>query len=252
MILGIMLVNVAVGAFIGMTGVAGFLLPIYYMSVCKFNLMQSLVLSFSAFVGSSSIGTYYYYKTKLLDMKLVKKMAVGNIIGAIVGALSISYIPSNIAKITLYSIILISGIRTFISSINSNGFMEESIILKSKFVLPMLGMMIAFISTISGAGGALLTIPLFMVLNFDSKKSVGIGLSSTIFISITAVFIYVFKVNLKDISEILLLATIFHILGVIIGTKISPKINTIVLKKFIIVMSIAISIYMLYKLLLNN
>lgn len=106
MILGIILVNAAVGALIGLTGVAGFLLPIYYMSVCKFNVIQGLVLSFSAFVGSSSIGTYYYYKTELIEMRFVKKWQLGilylatifHILGVIIGTIISQKINTMILK----------------------------------------------------------------------------------------------------------------------------------------------------------
>lgn len=46
------LANLLIGAFVGLCGVAGFLLPMFYTSVLKLDVAESLALSFAAFIVS--------------------------------------------------------------------------------------------------------------------------------------------------------------------------------------------------------
>lgn len=60
MIIGV--ANLIVGGLIGLTGVAGFLLPMLYAGYLGMNVSESLVLSFFAFSISGLIGSWNYYK----------------------------------------------------------------------------------------------------------------------------------------------------------------------------------------------
>ena len=55
-----------VGGLIGMTGVAGFLLPMLYAGYLKMSVAESLALSFCAFFVSGVLGSWNYYKQKNL------------------------------------------------------------------------------------------------------------------------------------------------------------------------------------------
>ena len=247
MYFAIALVNIVVGAFIGMTGVAGFLLPIFYMNVCQFTNVQSLFLSFITFIISGCMGSWYYYKTEQIDLAVVKKLGIGNIAGAIIGALSLSYLSAQYAKTLLYVIVLLSGIWMLTSRNNKQSSDKQtSRLVGNSVFLCSAGAVIAFISTISGAGGPVLSIPCFSALGMNPKKAVGIGLCSSIFISFTATVIYFFKVDIFGIIGILLLASVSHGIGLLIGTRIAGKLNTVFLKKIIIFGSIGISLFMLH------
>lgn len=65
----ILLLNLLVGACIGLTGIAGFLLPMFYTGFLGMPAGESLALSFSAFLISGALGSVTYYRQGNLDLK---------------------------------------------------------------------------------------------------------------------------------------------------------------------------------------
>ena len=78
-------VNLVVGLLIGLTGVAGFLLPMFYAGSMNLPVAESLALSFAAFVVSGILGAWNYHKAGNLDLKFGLKLSAGSLIGAVVG-----------------------------------------------------------------------------------------------------------------------------------------------------------------------
>lgn len=79
----IALVNAVVGGCIGICGIAGFLLPMFYTGALGWDVTEALALSFLAFLVSGCIGSYNYYKEGNLDMPMPWKLGIGSFIGAI-------------------------------------------------------------------------------------------------------------------------------------------------------------------------
>ena len=63
------LLNFVVGGCIGLTGIAGFLLPMFYTGFLDMPSSASLALSFAAFLISGILGSVNYYKSGNLDLK---------------------------------------------------------------------------------------------------------------------------------------------------------------------------------------
>ena len=60
----IVIANILIGGMIGLTGIAGFLLPMLYSGFLGMSTMQGLALSFFAFLISGVLGAYNYYRAK--------------------------------------------------------------------------------------------------------------------------------------------------------------------------------------------
>ena len=61
----VILSNFGVGGLVGLTGVAGFLLPIVYTGLLQMSVTQGLALSFAAFILSGA-----------LDLSIIKKLEI--------------------------------------------------------------------------------------------------------------------------------------------------------------------------------
>lgn len=72
----VIMANVVVGACVGLTGVAGFLLPIIYTSLLGLGTTEGLALSFGAFIVSGLLGSVNYKKTGNLDVRFGLKLSV--------------------------------------------------------------------------------------------------------------------------------------------------------------------------------
>ena len=70
MLIGLMTAaaNLVVGVFVGLCGVAGFLLPMFYTTVLEMRVSQGLALSFSAFIVSGILGSWNFKKAGNLDV----------------------------------------------------------------------------------------------------------------------------------------------------------------------------------------
>ena len=106
----IVIANVLIGGMIGMTGIAGFLLPMLYSGFLGMPSVQGLALSFFAFLISGVLGAYNYYRAKHLDLKLAVWISAGSFVGAIGGVRLNLLIEEDMVKKILYLVVLLSGI----------------------------------------------------------------------------------------------------------------------------------------------
>ena len=103
----IALANIIVGTLVGISGIAGFLLPIIFVGYLKLNLSTALSLSFVSFLTSGIIGSYRYNKSGNLNLNFGIIVSIGSFIGAILGVKLNSMIPLETAKLFLYLVVLL-------------------------------------------------------------------------------------------------------------------------------------------------
>jgi len=239
----IFIINFIVGLLIGMTGVGGFILPLFYISVLKMEVKDSFALSFSAFLVSGVIGSLTYVRMKLLEYKLAIKVAVGAFIGGIIGVLISSFIPDNTIKIFLYIIVFFAGVSTLI---NQNSKKESPLLQDNLFIITF-SISVGIICSLAGAGGALIMVPVLIFLGYDVKKSVGIGIMSSVFVSLPAAIGYFIQSSDITLDVITIMHLAVHGLAVVIGARLSKIVNGRWLKLFIGFIAILSAIFLVMK-----
>lgn len=236
------IVNLIVGLLVGVCGIAGFLLPIFYVSVMGLNTAEALALSFSAFIVSGALGSINYYKEKLLDIKTAMIISAGSFAASFLGVKANLLIPEHVMQKVLYIVVLLSGLSILLRKNKDRGESSTHNIL----ILTAIGFVTGFICSISGAGGPILVLPILIMLGIEVHESVAIALFNSIFIGIPAASGYMLHSDLELIKPILPAAIIFHGIGVLIGSKSGSKINQDLLKKSVSVFSILIAVYKLF------
>ncbi len=103
-------VNLLVGACVGLTGLAGFLLPMFYSGFLGMPAVESLALSFAAFLVSGIFGSDIYHKSGNLDLRTAAVLSAGSFLGAIGGVKINLLIPEETMKVILYVVVLASGV----------------------------------------------------------------------------------------------------------------------------------------------
>lgn len=106
--------NLVVGALVGLCGVAGFLLPMFYTAGLGMSVTEGLALSFAAFIISGALDSWNYKKAGNLDVKFGLKLSIGSLIGAILGVKLNLIIPEEQVKVILYLVVLLSGISILV------------------------------------------------------------------------------------------------------------------------------------------
>lgn len=237
--------NLIVGACIGMTGVAGFLLPILYAGYMDMSVTESLALSFFAFLVSGVIGSVNYKKAGNLDLTFGVRLGIGSFAGAVIGVILNAFIPEQTVKILLYLVVLLSGISILLRKNRvSEGQIEQKILFGgSRTAVLLLGFVTGAVCAMSGAGGPVLVMPLLVAAGMQVRTAVGVALFDSIFIAIPAGAGYFLQSDMKTLLVPLLAAGVSHAAGVYGGSAQAEKIPQEILKKGIAVFSICIAIW---------
>lgn len=239
------LLNLLVGGCIGLTGIAGFLLPMFYTGFLGMPSSESLALSFAAFLISGILGSVNYYRSGNLELKTAGILSAGSFLGAIVGVKINLLIPEDTMKIILYLVVLLSGISILLrkEKPEKEGKKKE----KNKAVYFLLGVVTGAVCATSGAGGPVLVMPLLTLIGFPAHTAVGISLFDSIFIALPSAAGYLYAASgVKEIYYLLPVLLVAHGIGVFAGSKNAVKINQKLLKQIVAVGSIAIACVKLF------
>lgn len=240
----IIIANLLVGGMIGLTGIAGFLLPMLYSGFLGMPAAQGMALSFFAFLISGVLGAYNYYKAKNLDLKLALVISAGSLIGAVLGVRLNLMIDEAIVKRILYLVVLASGISILLRKEPAEKKTEE------RKPLP-LGLSIVFgavtgaLCALSGAGGPILVMPLLVALGVPVKTAVGVALFNSVFIAIPSCIGYSLQCDPQEMAVLLLVSMVSHGIGVWAGSKNAAVLKPEPLKKGVAVFSVLIAIFKL-------
>lgn len=248
--------NLIVGALVGLTGVAGFLLPIIYTGPLGLEVTEGLALSFAAFIVSGALGSFHYHRAGNLDVPFGLRLGAGSLAGAILGVKLNLIIPEHMVKTLLYVVVLLSGISILLRKDGAGKDKAEkqragqrpeawSIVRHLPATL-LLGFFTGAICALSGAGGPVLVMPLLVVLGINIRTAVGVALFDSVFIGLPACAGYLLQCSPVKLLPIMAVALIFHGTGVAFGSKNAVRINQTVLKKGIAVFSIMVAIWKLF------
>lgn len=245
--------NLLVGAFVGLTGVAGFLLPMLYAGGMGMSISQGLTLSFAAFIVSGILGSINYYRSGNLDLAFGLRLSAGSLLGAILGVALNLVIPEEQVKMLLYLVVLLSGISIILRKEKKEENLEKQGFQISEHLLATLGLgfITGTICALSGAGGPILVMPLLVVFGIPVRKAVGVSLFNSIFIGVPACAGYMLNTSISLILPILAVALIAHGIGVYFGSKNATCINQNYLKIGIAIFSILISLWKLGEIFLG-
>ena len=229
----VMAANLVVGAFVGLTGVAGFLLPIVYTGPLGMGVTEGLALSFAAFIVSGALGSVNYNKAGNLDIPFGIRLSLGSLAGAVLGVKLNLIIPESTVKVILYVVVLLSGISILLRKDKSQEEGGRAYVISDHLAATLiLGFVTGAVCSLSGAGGPVLVMPLLALFN-------------SVFIGIPACIGYMMQCSVKDLLPVMAAALVFHGIGVVYGSRNAVKINQILLKKGIAVFSILIAIWKL-------
>lgn len=241
-------VNLIIGLLIGWSGIAGFLLPIYFVSYLNLPVTSALAVSFFVFAISSAIGSYNYYKKGNLDLRISIVIGVGSLVGALIGVYLNLLIPARTVKLILYVVVLLSGLSILLrmnAGEKAEGSAGGSGILNSAPAVAAIGVVTGAICSISGAGGPILVMPLLVSLGMNVRTAIGVSLFDSVFIALPAFIGYMGQADFGELGSLLLICGVSHGIGVILGSRTAHRIRQKPLKIFVAIFSIAIAGYMI-------
>lgn len=193
---------------------------------------------------TTAAGSISHFKLKNISVSLVKKLAIPAIIGAIIGALSLTYVGEYYSKITktviaFYTLYL--GIQ-----ILSNAFKpKQNKALKRKTNLTRLGLIGGFIDSFAGGGWGPLVTGTLIKNAFTPRFAVGSSTVAKFILTITAAVTFFFTLGIQHwniILGLLIGGIITAPFSAMLTAKLPVKKMFIVIGILVIVMS-SITIY---------
>lgn len=193
---------------------------------------------------TTAAGSISHIKLKNVSKSLVKKLAIPAIIGAIIGALSLTYLGEYYSKITKTIIAFYTLYLGF--QILSNAFKpKQSRGLKRKTNLTRLGLIGGFIDSFAGGGWGPLVTGTLIKNTFTPRFAVGSSTVAKFILTITAAVTFFFTLGIQHWNIILGLlfgGIITAPFSAMLTAKLPVKKMFIVIGTLVIIMS-SITIY---------
>lgn len=258
----VVLANALVGASIGLTGIAGFLLPMFYAGFLGLAPVEGLALSFAAFIVSGVLGCPAYRKTGDLPLRASASLLAGSFIGAIAGARVGLLLPAEVLTVILYLVVLGSGASVLVrmaserrrasgpdAAAGGAGGEGDG---PSPAALFAVGLATAVVCAASGAGGPVLVVPLLMLLGIPARRAVAMALADSVAVGIPAAVGYFLGGSIgAAVWGLLPAALVAHGMGVAVGAHYASRIDAGLLKAIVAGGSIVIALIKLAQLALG-
>lgn len=240
--------SILIGLSLGLAGSGGSILTVPVL-VYMMGLNPLLATTSSLFIVgvTSLVGGLQAYSKKLVDFRTVTEFGIPSIFSVFITRhFLVPAIPDKILSIGSYVI----NKETFLMVVFAILMLAASVaMIKSKeatgtgapvtkraavrtLLLILLGLVIGMITGLLGAGGGFLIIPvLVIVLRIPVKRAIG---TSLLLIAINTLFGFLF--SLKQFTfdwKLLGIFTVLATIGLFIGSKISEKISSSSLRKYL-------------------
>jgi uncharacterized protein len=162
-------VAVVVGFFIGSVGVGGVLLIPALALLGSLDIHRAAATALFTFFFTGVLGTWLFYRRGSIDWRMAAPVCVGSVVFSYLGALVNSLLPPRPLALIIAAIIVFAGVYVLFPP-RSHGPSRTG---KEKWLLGGVGALAGFGSGLSGAGGALFSVPMMMALGFVPLAAIG-------------------------------------------------------------------------------
>lgn len=239
--LKIILMGLIIGILCGMFSAGGGLIAIpFFTSVMNFDEKKARTNTIFIILPMVVASAIVYRKFNLIDWKLGIKCGIGGAIGGFIGSKMLQKVNNKVLTVIFIAFLIFTGVRLLIQKWNAN--------YKGRFEVELISGLVAGIFTgIGMGGGAILVMILTTFLKINQKLAQASNLIFFIPTSIVAIIFNLKNKNIelkKDASII-----VFGVIGSIIGSLISAKLNTLILGKFFGAFLLAMAVYYIIKMI---
>jgi hypothetical protein len=272
----ILLLSLVVGLLSGIFGVGGGFLMTPFLIFLGIPPTYAVANEANNILASSTSGSLTHWFKNTLDYKMGLVIVLGGLIGTIIGILTFTYFKE-IGKINLIislaymyvlamigTLMLIEGVKEidrarkkilvkkklhshyWIHGLPLRMRFKKSKVYESALAPIILGLVVGFIASIMGVGGAFLLVPaMIYIIGMPTKLVPGTSLFVTVFI--TAMVTILHALNYKSIDIVLVVILIFgSIIGVQIGTKVGEYLKSSELKTLFSILLLLVGIAIAY------
>ncbi len=268
----LLFLSLAVGVLSGLFGVGGGFLMTPFLIFMGIPPVYAVPNEVNNILATSVSGSLTHWYKNTLDYKMGLLIVSGGVIGTIIGITTFSYF-SAIGKISLIISLLymyllaIVGTLMLIEGIKEKNRLKKKVSLKEKLhdhnwlqglplrmrfhksklyesaIVPIfLGLVVGFVASMMGIGGAFLMVPaMIYIVGMPIKLIPGTSLFVTIFISAIVTILHAFNYGSIDLFLVIPLI-LGSIVGVQLGQKLGQYLDSTELKSLFAMLLLSVSI----------
>ncbi len=278
----ILLLSFVVGFLSGLFGVGGGFLMTPFLIFLGIPPTYAVANEANNILASSTSGSLTHWFKNTLDYKMGFMIVLGGIVGTIIGIFTFSYFKE-IGKInliislsymyvlaTIGTLMLIEGVAAidrarkkiflkkklhshyWIHGLPFRMRFKKSKLYESALAPIVLGLIVGFIASIMGVGGAFLLVPaLIYIIGMPTKLVPGTSLFVTIFVTAFVTILHAFNYQSIDIVLVIILIS-GSIIGIQLGIKASEYLEASELKTLMAILFLAVGIAVAYDTFFKN
>ena len=268
----LLFLSLAVGVLSGLFGVGGGFLMTPFLIFMGIPPVYAVPNEVNNILATSVSGSLTHWYKNTLDYKMGLLIVSGGIVGTIIGITTFSYF-SEIGKISLIISLLymyllaIVGTLMLIEGIKEKNRQKKKVLIKQKLhdhnwlqglplrmrfhksklyesaIVPIfLGLVVGFVASMMGIGGAFLMVPaMIYIVGMPIKLIPGTSLFVTIFISAIVTILHAFNYGSIDLFLVIPLI-LGSIVGVQLGQKLGQFLDSTELKSLFAMLLLSVSI----------
>ena len=278
----LLFLSLAVGVLSGLFGVGGGFLMTPFLIFMGIPPVYAVPNEVNNILATSVSGSLTHWYKKTLDYKMGLMIVSGGVVGTIIGIMTFTFF-SEIGKISLIisllymyllaivgTLMLIEGIKernrlksktNIKKKLHDHNWLQglplrmrfnKSRLYESAFTPILLGLIVGFVASMMGIGGAFLMVPaMIYIIGMPVKLIPGTSLFVTVFISAVVTILHSFNYGTIDLFLVVPLI-LGSIVGVQVGQKIGQFLDSNELKSLFAMLLITVAIAIAYDSFFRN
>ncbi|HYM29879.1 MAG TPA: sulfite exporter TauE/SafE family protein [Candidatus Cybelea sp.] len=232
-------VGVVIGIAVGCTGIGGILLVPILAYGFGLGVAQSVAIALLSYLPSGVVAIWLYARYGSIDWRSGLPLCLAACPAALLGAYAASVAPRGVLEIMVALLLVLGGVSALFPMRMSSA---ASRTLRPP-VIAGLGVVTGFISAMSGAGGALVLLPMLLLLDQAVLPSIGLGqlIQFPIAAVATAANLAAGSVDVTLGAEL----AVSLAAGIVIGTPIAHALPQVMLRRVLGVALLAVGLLLL-------
>lgn len=226
------------GLLIGMVGIGGILLAPMLVYIAGIDLHLAMATSSLSFLFTGIAGTIAYARKGTISWKMVGWLCVGVIPATILGARVNVSLETDILTIILAALIVLSGLNALFMKPTTK--QDKSRV--NCFKLVLIGFATGFGSALTGTGGPVLLLPIFILLSIPALVAIGVSQAIQLPIAVfSSVGFYLYgEIDFKLGVQL----GIIQAIAVVVGAQIAHRVSAKRLRQFVAIALVAAGLFM--------
>jgi uncharacterized membrane protein YfcA len=163
--------SIVIGTAIGATGIGGVLLVPALSFGAGVPIRAAIAIALWSYLWSGLVAVALYARRGSIDRAAVTWIGMGALPGALLGAKATALVPGNILSALIAGLLLAAGINALRPALPAAPASRSL----SSIALLALGALTGFAAALIGAGGAVILVPLLVMLGQPVLLAIGLG-----------------------------------------------------------------------------